>query len=84
MCFSPFEIKHLENNFRMSSGDYRFIPSPESRNAHAAGRNIFLCCSCFKISIRDLVLQINIVQMELIKDGYSNYIDLSYKLWVKF
>lgn len=77
VCFSPYEIKLIEDNCRMSSGDYRFIPSPESRNVHAAVRKVFLCCSCFKIriSIRDPVLQINVLQMELIKGACSNYIE---------
>lgn len=77
VCCSPYEIKLIEDTYRTSSGDYRFIPSPESRNVHAAVRKVFLCCSCFKIriSVRDPVLQINVLQMELIKGAYSNYIE---------
>lgn len=60
----------------MSSGDYIFIPNPANRNVHVAMRKVFLkCCSCFKIRTRavDPILQINILQMELIKDVGSDH-----------
>lgn len=40
--FPPYEIKCMGSYFRMSSGDYTFILSPDKRNAHAVVRKIFM------------------------------------------
>ena len=62
----PCETKHVENYSRMSPEDYTFIPKPENGSMHSAVRKVYYVAFILKIriTVRKLVLQINIVQAD--------------------